>query len=106
MVEIINWLKRIGSPDALEKRRTERMEGNLNAPIRRRLPASHKLTCLCERCFPPGMEAGRAMMVLAREGKLPKSSWKEPVPVVVRHRKRKKSKKKAGKWVNRGTSSN
>jgi hypothetical protein len=53
----IEWLKRIGSKEAMKNRQRLRLEGKLNAPIKSSHDLSgldkHSLHCKCERCIPP-----------------------------------------------------
>ena len=55
-----DWMKRIGSKQAMEKRQKLRMEGKLNVPIKVSRDHSglekHSLYCKCERCIPPEIQ--------------------------------------------------
>lgn len=52
----LEWLQRIGSPEAMMFRQTERLAGRMNKLKPPRGLHSHSLYCQCEKCIPPELE--------------------------------------------------
>lgn len=108
-----DWLRRIGSAEAMEKRQEQRIAGKLNPQVKgphglgvlvgKRTGAGkkHSLTCECDKCIPLEIKMWIAEM---KKWDLTIEGNSRPVTVII---PAKTPGKKAKKWnSNRGRSSN
>ncbi len=110
-----DWLARIGSLEALEKRVALRLSGKINAPIARKVSfadmarfkmhgRAHSLHCQCDICVPPWLKEEMKSWPKVTKGMY--EAHPEAVPVTVIKHKTKPPKPRKSKWTNKGRSGN
>lgn len=105
-----DWMRRIGSRAAHEKRVELRLAGVVNAPIRKTgdlntLGRPHSLYCKCEVCVPDWLKEEMKSWPVVTKG-MYEAAPRKAKPVTVIASTSAEPSRRRSKWEQRGTSGN